>query len=119
MIKHICSLPFIIEIITIMSIGLADISVKYSLIKINTSINSSWLIGNYKMSSKMKCFAQCNSMSECYTVVYSNDSQSINNCGCYSIVFAMNETILMQNTYLYSKQQVTQSIQQLCKIKIF
>ena len=117
MMKRICSLPFIIETI-IFSIGLADISIKYSLMKINASINSTWLIGNYKISSKLKCFAQCNSMPDCYSVAFSENSRSANNCACYSIEFATNESIVVQDTYLYSKLQQTQQQQQQCKMNI-
>ena len=97
----------------IISIGLAaNISEKYSLIKINTSINSTWLIGFYKMSSKLKCFAQCNYMTNCYSVAYSIGPGSTNNCACYSKEFAISESIVIQNTYLYSKQQNMQNLQQ-------
>ena len=110
MIKHFSSIMFI-SLITI-TIGLADTSEKYALKKINSSINSTWLIGNYKMSSKMKCFAQCNFMTNCYSVAYRMDSASIYNCACYSKEFATNDSIVMQNSYLYSKQQNMQNVQQ-------
>ena len=60
-------------------------------------------------------------MKNCYSVAYSKDSGTINNCACYSKEFATNESIVMQNTCLYSKQQNVQhqqQQQQQCKINM-
>ena len=85
---------------------LANIFQKYSLqidTSIKNSISSLWLIGNYKLNSKLQCLSQCNLMKDCYSVTYNMDLISTNNCAMYSKIFEANELISLNKTNLYSQ----------------
>ena len=97
----------IISIIAFIKLGYALIEQKYSSM-FNTSINSnkisSRLIGNYLMNGKLKCLAQCNSIVNCYTLIYNKDLNSSTNCALYSKYFATSELISLENYVLYYRE---------------
>ena len=70
---------------------------------INTSsINSTYLIQKYRLSSKMVCLVQCYSIENCRSASYYQDA--ISNCFLYSKHFAPGELTPLKNTLLYSKE---------------
>ena len=81
---------------------------KYSFqmdISINKTLtNSSWLIRNYNKTGKTLCLAECNLIQNCYSVVYSQDSSSNNNCILFSKYFATSELVSLKNSHFYFKE---------------
>ena len=70
----------------------------------SNSIDTSWLVGYYRLSSQLKCLAECNLITSCYSVVYNRDSKSTPNCELYSKYFETSELNSMKNTHLYFKE---------------
>ena len=73
---------------------------------LNTGLNgtNTSLISIYIKIDPLFCLAQCNMIANCYSVIYTTDGVSNNNCFLYGNFFSLNQKVLSNQSILYEKR---------------